>query len=105
AQIPATMHRVRSAPPTRLAGATVVEVTDLAAGSDEERGGLPPADGLRLLTSDGSRVVIRPSGTEPKVKCYLEVVLPVEEHAPYETLTQAREAARSRLDALKSDLS
>ncbi len=105
AQIPATMHRVRSAPPTRLAGATVVEVTDLAAGSDEERGGLPPTDGLRLLTSDGSRVVIRPSGTEPKVKCYLEVVLPVEEHAPYETLTQAREAARSRLDALKSDLS
>ena len=37
---------------------------------------LPPTDGVLLLTEADDRVVVRPSGTEPKLKCYLEVVLP-----------------------------
>lgn len=101
AQIPATMARVRQDPPATLAGSPVVEVVDLA----EPGGDVPPTDGLRLLSADGTRVVIRPSGTEPKVKCYLEVVLPVEEHAPRETLGQARAAARERLDRVGADVS
>ena len=40
-------------------------------------GGLPPTDGLRYHLADGSRVIVRPSGTEPKLKVYLEVIEPV----------------------------
>jgi phosphomannomutase len=99
-QIPATMARVRENPPTSLAGSPVVEVVDLA----EPGGEVPPTDGLRLLSADGTRVVIRPSGTEPKVKCYLEVVVPVEEAAPRATVGQARAAARDRLDRVGADV-
>ena len=38
--------------------------------------GLPPADLLGFELADGSRVLVRPSGTEPKAKCYFEVVVP-----------------------------
>ncbi|RYV52016.1 phospho-sugar mutase [Pengzhenrongella frigida] len=99
-QIPATMARLRSAPPATLAGSAVTEVVDLADGAD----GLPPTDGLRLLAADGTRVVVRPSGTEPKVKCYLEVIIPVATDADDAALTHARTVARERLDALKVDL-
>ncbi len=97
--IGATMDRVRSAPPTTLAGSPVVAVEDLARpapGPDA----LPPTEGLRLLAEDGTRVVVRPSGTEPKVKCYLEVVVPVEAAA----VDDARRTARSRLDAVRGDV-
>ena len=72
AQIEAVMSRLRTAPPTILGGLAVQSVDDLATGPH----GLPPTDGLRF-TLPGARVVVRPSGTEPKLKCYLEVVLPV----------------------------
>jgi phosphomannomutase len=78
ARIPALMAELRATPPTELAGVPVT-VEDL----------LPEADVLRLR-GEGVRVIIRPSGTEPKVKAYLEVVAPVAE----------REAAHARLDAL-----
>jgi phosphomannomutase len=99
-QIPATMARVRSDPPTSLAGSPVVEVVDLADGVD----GLPPTDGLRLLARDGTRVVVRPSGTEPKVKCYLEVIVPIPPGADGAALSRARTVARERFDAVTADL-
>ena len=101
-QIPATMARVRAEPPGTLAGSPVVSVEDLA--EPAPASGLPPTEGLRLLAADGTRVVVRPSGTEPKVKCYLEVVVPVEEHAAPATVARARRAARARLDAVRADL-
>jgi phosphomannomutase len=64
------MARVRATPPSVLAGAPVSAV-DLAVGSAD----LPPTDGM-LFHSDAVRVVVRPSGTEPKLKCYLQVRLP-----------------------------
>lgn len=103
-QIPETMQRLREHPPVLLAGSPVMSVVDLAAGSDADRGGLPPTDGIRLLSQDDTRVIVRPSGTEPKVKCYLEVVLPVEEHASPETVGAARAAARERLDRVRADV-
>ncbi|RMI09022.1 phospho-sugar mutase [Cellulomonas triticagri] len=103
-QIPTTMQRLREHPPVVLAGSPVVSVVDLAAGSDADRDGLPPTDGIRLLTQDDTRVIVRPSGTEPKVKCYLEVVVPVEEHASAESVGEARRAARTRLDAVRTDV-
>lgn len=65
------MATVRAAPPSDLAGRRLIEVEDLVLG---ER--LPPSDVL-IWALDGARVVVRPSGTEPKLKCYAEVVVPV----------------------------
>ncbi len=95
--IAAAMHRLREQPPTHLAGLPVTKAEDLTRGTDT----LPPTDGLRY-TLDGARVIVRPSGTEPKLKCYLEVVVPVTAHAD---LPKARATARDLLTALKQDLS
>ena len=73
ARILEVMAAVRSDPPTTIGGIAVASVDDLAAGAD----GMPPTDGMRFLLATGARVVIRPSGTEPKVKCYLQSVVPV----------------------------
>ena len=75
--ITAAMERLRATPPTELGGLAVERVDDLALGSAD----LPPTDGLRYHLADGARVVVRPSGTEPKLKCYLEVVVPVDAEA------------------------
>ena len=61
---------LRSNPPRKIAGRTVESIDDLAKPSD----GLPPTDGLRLWLTGGVRVIIRPSGTEAKLKCYIEVI-------------------------------
>jgi phosphomannomutase len=73
ALIQTAMSRLRATPPTELGSHTVERVDDLNEGTET----LPPTDGLRYTLSDGARVVVRPSGTEPKLKCYLEVVVPV----------------------------
>jgi phosphomannomutase len=86
------MARLRATPPSELAGSVVERADDLSAGSDD----LPPTDGLRYYLADGSRVVVRPSGTEPKLKAYLEVVEPVADD-----VTAARAVAHERLAALK----
>lgn len=90
------MSRLREHPPTELAGLPVTRSEDLTKGTDT----LPPTDGLRY-TLDGARVIVRPSGTEPKLKCYLEVVLPV---AGHDALPAARARAGELLSAIKRDL-
>jgi phosphomannomutase len=103
-EIAATVDRLRSAPPRTLAGARVVDVVDLAAGTDDDRDGLPATAGLRLETTDGTRVVVRPSGTEPKVKAYLEVIVPLRLDADDAAVSAARHEARARLDAVAADV-
>ena len=63
---------LRNNPPQELAGRAVESIDDLAAPTD----GLPPTDGIRLWLSGGVRIIIRPSGTEAKLKCYIEVIAP-----------------------------
>jgi len=91
------MRRLRETPPTTLAGLTITKAEDLTQGTDK----LPPTDGLRY-TLDGARVIVRPSGTEPKLKCYLEVVIPVADHS---ALPAAREQASRLLADIKRDFS
>jgi len=64
-----TVTRLRSNPPAQIAG-IAANFTDLALGSEA----LASTDGLRFDLADGSRVIVRPSGTEPKLKCYLQTV-------------------------------
>ncbi|MFD6493644.1 phospho-sugar mutase [Streptomyces sp. NPDC059944] len=91
------MRRLREQPPAELAGLAITKAEDLAEGTEL----LPPTDGLRY-TLDGARVIVRPSGTEPKLKCYLEVVVPVAGHAD---LPAGHAKAAELLAAIKRDLS
>lgn len=93
--IGAAMGRLRSAPPPTLAGVDVA-LTDLSVGSAD----LPPTDGL-LFEGGGVRAVVRPSGTEPKLKCYCEVRLPA---GHSDDLAVARAEAAARMAWLRSDL-
>jgi phosphomannomutase len=96
------MSRLRADPPAEFGGEPVASMVDLA-GSP----GGPGADGLPLPAADvlifrlpGARVVLRPSGTEPKIKCYLEITEPLTGRS----LAAARHAAAQRLAPLRSAL-
>ncbi len=91
ALIAAAVEGLRADPPRDLGGLPVEETVDLAEGM----GDLPPTEGI-LLRLPGARVIVRPSGTEPKVKCYLEVVRRVDGAG----LAIAREDADATLDRL-----
>lgn len=93
--IGAAMARARTTPPRALAGEPVT-AADLAAGSPT----LPPTDGM-LFEGDSIRVVVRPSGTEPKLKCYLQVKLGVAES---QDLAAARSRAVELMSQVRSDM-
>jgi len=96
AQIPALMERLLASPPALLAGSPVIATDDM----NEGFAGLLPTNGLHLAAESGARVIIRPSGTEPKVKAYLEVIEPV----AGEDVRSARAAATKAMAALRADV-
>jgi phosphomannomutase len=65
-----TMARLRASLPDSVGGIRVERIDDFAEGFNA----LPPSDLLRLHLEGGTRVIVRPSGTEPKLKCYLDAV-------------------------------
>jgi phosphomannomutase len=91
--ISSAMERLRAQPPSTLLGRPVA-YADLALQN-------PPVDAVRLL-GDGVRVIVRPSGTEPKLKAYLETVVPVHEDAG---LIAARGRGEDELDQLRTEMS
>lgn len=91
-----TMTRLLDSPPETLGGSQVTATDDMSEGLN----GLPGTTGLHLATASGARVIIRPSGTEPKVKAYLEVIQSVEG----EDVRTARDAAAAAMDELESDV-
>jgi phosphomannomutase len=90
------MSRLRADPPAELGGQAVTDLADLAAAP---RAGMPTAD-VMIFQLVGARVVIRPSGTEPKIKCYIEITEPLDGRP----LPTAREAAAGRLVPLRRAL-
>ena len=70
AEITNIMSTLRVTPPTEIAGHSVESIDDL----EKPSSGLPPTDGLRIWLAGGIRIIIRPSGTEAKLKCYVEVI-------------------------------
>jgi phosphomannomutase len=92
------MRTLRAAPPATLGDEPVSELTDLAAG-DGDRPAVPRADVL-IFRLPGARVVLRPSGTEPKIKCYIEIT----EQLDGRPLVAARQVASARLAPLRSAL-
>jgi phosphomannomutase len=87
------MGRLRENPPSMIGGVVVARLDDLARGG----AGLPPTDGLRFLLTDATRVIVRPSGTEPKLKIYMEAIVPL---CP--GLSEARAEAARRLHDTRS---
>lgn len=96
AAIPRIMKTLRLNPPSAIGGIPVTQFTDLELGSTE----LPPTDGLLFALAGGARVIVRPSGTEPKVKCYLQSV----EQVQAGDLSGARDRAQAVLSALATDV-
>jgi len=89
------MTALRAQHPTRIGDVEVTRVDDLLTSID----GLPPGDVLRLWLADGSRVIVRPSGTEPKLKLYLDVRGETAEDAD-RRITALAAGARELLDAV-----
>jgi phosphomannomutase len=87
-QITQLLKRIRQNPPQEIAGRAVTSIDDLA----DPRDGLPPTDGLRIWLAEGIRIIVRPSGTEAKMKCYIEVI------------TKDSAAAQLLLDELRAPL-
>lgn len=90
------MDKVRNHTPETLGGFAITTKVDLNDGYQ----GLPPTDAMLLETSQNSRVIVRPSGTEPKLKCYLEVVVPVVDHS----LETAKAQAHTQMQELRADV-
>ncbi|MGY1594171.1 phospho-sugar mutase [Geodermatophilus sp. SYSU D00708] len=87
------MARLRADPPSRLLGRDVV-ASDLLEAT-------PAVDAVRLA-GDGVRVIVRPSGTEPKLKAYLETVVPVSSSA---AVADARRRGADELGRLRAEMS
>jgi phosphomannomutase len=95
ARMAAAVERIRTGPPAALGGTEVIEVEDLA------RGGRLPATDAVVLRGEGLRVVVRPSGTEPKLKLYVQAVRPV---GSVEDVGGETQAADALIDAVLADL-
>jgi len=94
-QIAEMMKRLRDAPPSQLAGVAVM-TTDLLVD-----GKLPPTDAV-MLSGKTLRAVVRPSGTEPKLKCYLEARRPAEE--ANRNIVASRAAAAQTLEQIWQEI-
>jgi phosphomannomutase len=88
------MTRFRRTPPKELAGHPIDQVVDLLRGE----GGLPPSDVLVFKLAGGRRVIMRPSGTEPKLKSYYEVRVEV---TAGESIASARIRGLAELASLR----
>jgi phosphomannomutase len=86
------MNKLRTNPPAQIAGVDAV-FEDMSQGSDL----LPATDALRFKLKDGRTVIVRPSGTEAKLKCYLQAISDSEAHSK-ELLADLEAAMRKILN-------
>jgi phosphomannomutase len=92
AAIKREMAAMRAKPPTTIGGERVESVRDYSKGDD-----LPPSDVLAFTLHGGTRITMRPSGTEPKIKYYFDVVEPLTADEPFE---EGKARAQRRLETL-----
>ena len=108
-EIQALMKQFRENPPKSLAGSPVTVIKDYGSldiiytdGKPNEKLDFPcTSNVLQYFTEDGSKVSVRPSGTEPKIKFYMEVKVPMEKPEDYDKCGKLAEA---KVEALKKDL-
>jgi len=97
AMISQNMDHFRNQTPSEIAGHKLINFTDLA----HSINGLPATDGVKFWLGDNARILIRPSGTEPKIKCYIEVI---EEVIKTGEISAAKKQADSKVAALRQAL-
>jgi phosphomannomutase len=97
-RLSAVMSSIRSNRPTSIAGLAVERCDDLSIASAD----MPATDGLRFFLEDKVRIIIRPSGTEPKLKCYIEVVRPTPSQVDRDEAEQLLSALTPELKKLLS---
>ncbi len=105
-EIQQMMSDFRSCPPKQIDGSPVVKVMDYKAGTSVENGTtgdipLPKSDVLQFFTADGTKVTVRPSGTEPKIKFYFGVKGELIGAQQYD---EVKEKLVSKIAAVKKDL-
>ena len=107
---PTVGDQLRATPPTTIAGRAVVTTIDVHAGVERDADGttrpvdLPKSDVLVFFLDDDSRVIVRPSGTEPKLKCYYEIVADMGDRGLDDAMAAARTTLMSLVDAHQSEL-
>ncbi len=107
-QIVRMMDHFRNAPPESLAGIPVERIADIGSGGMKDVGtgetselhGLPRSNVLQFFLSDGSKVTLRPSGTEPKIKFYFSV----RESVDRSSIEEKKKSIGCKLDAIREDL-
>jgi phosphomannomutase len=108
ARIVALTEQLRAEPPAAIAGSAVVRIRDIQAGTDTDLStgtvtdvGLPPSNVIGLYLEDGSRILVRPSGTEPKIKLYFEAILSM---SVGQTVPEVRAQADVQIDAIERSM-
>jgi phosphomannomutase len=102
---PSVGELLRADPPEQIAGSPVVQMEDLNSGIRQYADGrtekleFPPSDVLIYRLENKAMVIVRPSGTEPKLKCYYEVVERIPESAVFDTAMAQAQAALDELAA------
>jgi phosphoglucomutase len=102
------MDRLRKTPPVEVSSIPVERIADMGSlvmknlktGIDEKITGIPGSNVLQFFLADGSKITIRPSGTEPKIKFYFSI----RETVSMDTIPAAKSLIKTRLEALKDDL-
>ncbi|MCQ2336844.1 MAG: phospho-sugar mutase [Paludibacteraceae bacterium] len=108
-EIKKMMTQFRSCPPKEIAGSKVLVVKDynslrridMISGSSTEMDMPEAANVLQYFTEDGTKISVRPSGTEPKIKFYIEVRLPLASRDEYDTVNAA---AEKKIEAVRASL-
>lgn len=108
-EIVAIMKQFRTNPPKQLAGSNITEVKDYADLTIKNEAGKvigkldfpTTSDVLQFFTADGTKISVRPSGTEPKIKFYVEVKGEMKSAADYENAIATAEA---KIETIKKDL-
>jgi phosphomannomutase len=96
-QITEILGKFRNQTPTQIAGFELIQFDDLESPKDH----LPPTNGVRMFLAGDIRIIVRPSGTEPKIKCYIEVVargeVPTAKKQALQTIELIADALRKTL--------
>jgi phosphoglucomutase len=108
-EIKKMMNQLRSCPPEEIAGSKVVVIKDyaslrridLVSGTSTQMEMPETSNVLQYFTQDGTKISVRPSGTEPKIKFYVEVRLPLKNRSEYDAVNAAADA---KIEAVKKSL-